>query len=77
MQTLGFALSVVTRRDLSPSIALRRKFLAADLTVSSLCARSAQAVVLLQKAGIPRIANLAGGMLRWVAEHHPVTSAPT
>ncbi len=33
--------------------------------------RSAQAVVLLQKAGFREVANLAGGMLRWTAEHHP------
>jgi glyoxylase-like metal-dependent hydrolase (beta-lactamase superfamily II)/rhodanese-related sulfurtransferase len=36
-------------------------------------ARSAQAVVLLQKAGFMRVANLAGGMLRWRAEGHRVT----
>ncbi len=35
-------------------------------------ARSAQAVVLLQKAGFTRVANLAGGMLRWRAEGHRV-----
>jgi glyoxylase-like metal-dependent hydrolase (beta-lactamase superfamily II)/rhodanese-related sulfurtransferase len=35
-------------------------------------ARSAQAVVLLQKAGFTRVANLAGGMLRWRAEGHAV-----
>ncbi|MBS0375752.1 MAG: MBL fold metallo-hydrolase [Proteobacteria bacterium] len=35
-------------------------------------ARSAQAVVLLQRAGLREVANLAGGMLRWVAERHPV-----
>ena len=49
-----------------------------DVPVVTVCrsgARSAQAVVLLQKAGVKLIANLAGGMLRWVAEHHPVTSA--
>jgi sulfur dioxygenase len=34
--------------------------------------RSAQAVVLLQKAGFPHVANLAGGMLRWHAEGQPV-----
>ena len=34
--------------------------------------RSAQAVVLLQKAGFTRLANLAGGMLRWRAEGEPV-----
>jgi sulfur dioxygenase len=31
-------------------------------------ARSAQATVLLQKAGYERVANLAGGMLRWRAQ---------
>ena len=35
-------------------------------------ARSAQAVVILQKAGFTDVANLAGGMLRWRAEGHPV-----
>ena len=35
MRTHGFASSVVTHRDLSPPIALKRKFLAVDLTVSS------------------------------------------
>ena len=37
-------------------------------------ARSAQAVVLLQKAGFAQVANLAGGMLRWRAEGLPVHS---
>jgi glyoxylase-like metal-dependent hydrolase (beta-lactamase superfamily II)/rhodanese-related sulfurtransferase len=35
-------------------------------------ARSAQATVLLQKAGCTRVASLAGGMLRWRAEALPV-----
>ena len=35
-------------------------------------ARSAQAVVILAKAGFTDVANLAGGMLRWRAEGHPV-----
>jgi len=35
-------------------------------------ARSAQASVLLQRAGFNNVANLAGGMLRWRAEGHPV-----
>ncbi|WP_133700804.1 MBL fold metallo-hydrolase [Roseateles toxinivorans] len=35
-------------------------------------ARSAQATVLLQKSGLKRVANLAGGMLRWRAEALPV-----
>ena len=34
--------------------------------------RSAHASNLLQKAGFARVANLAGGMLRWRAEGHPV-----
>jgi rhodanese-related sulfurtransferase len=38
-------------------------------------ARSAQASVLLQKAGFTDVANLAGGMLRWRAEGHPVEGA--
>jgi glyoxylase-like metal-dependent hydrolase (beta-lactamase superfamily II)/rhodanese-related sulfurtransferase len=51
--------------------------LAREIPVVTVCrsgARSAQAVVLLQKAGVRKVANLAGGMLRWVAEHHPVES---
>ena len=35
-------------------------------------ARSAQATNLLKQAGFARVANLAGGMLRWRAEGHPV-----
>ena len=35
-------------------------------------ARSAQATVLLQRAGYTQVANLAGGMLRWRAEALPV-----
>lgn len=49
--------------------------LAAGVPVVTVCrsgARSAQAVVLLQKAGVAQVANLAGGMLRWTAERHPV-----
>lgn len=36
--------------------------------------RSAQATLLLQKAGFERVANLAGGMLRWRAEGLPVAA---
>jgi sulfur dioxygenase len=53
----------------------RRCELAQDQPVVAVCrsgARSAQAAVLLQKAGFARVANLAGGMLRWTAEGHPV-----
>ncbi len=35
-------------------------------------ARSAQATVLLKKAGFDRVANLSGGMLRWRAQRLPV-----
>ena len=42
------------------------------VTVCRSGARSAQAAVLLQKAGIRDVANLAGGMLRWSAESFPV-----
>ena len=35
-------------------------------------ARSAQATVMLKNAGFARVANLAGGMLRWRAQHLPV-----
>ena len=34
--------------------------------------RSAQAVVILQQVGFSDVANLAGGMLRWRANGHPV-----
>jgi glyoxylase-like metal-dependent hydrolase (beta-lactamase superfamily II)/rhodanese-related sulfurtransferase len=42
------------------------------VTVCRSGARSAQAVVMLQKAGWRDVANLAGGMLRWRAESLPV-----
>jgi sulfur dioxygenase len=45
------------------------------VTVCRSGARSAQAVVLLQKAGLSSLANLAGGMLRWRAEALPVDTA--
>ncbi len=35
-------------------------------------ARSAQATVLLQRAGFTRVANMTGGMLRWRSEGYPV-----
>jgi sulfur dioxygenase len=34
--------------------------------------RSAQASLILRKAGIDKVANLSGGMLRWRAQHHRV-----
>lgn len=42
------------------------------VTVCRSGARSAQASVLLRKAGFTRVANLAGGMLRWRANDFPV-----
>ena len=42
------------------------------VTVCRSGTRSAQAAVLLQKAGLTQVANLAGGMLRWRAEGLPV-----
>ena len=45
------------------------------VTVCRAGGRSAQATVLLQKAGFTDVANLAGGMLRWRAQHHPVEGA--
>jgi glyoxylase-like metal-dependent hydrolase (beta-lactamase superfamily II)/rhodanese-related sulfurtransferase len=49
--------------------------LAKDRPIVTVCrsgARSAQAAVLLGKAGFADVANLAGGILRWRAEGHPV-----
>ncbi len=42
------------------------------ITVCRAGGRSAHATVLLQKAGFTDVANLAGGMLRWRSEGHPV-----
>jgi sulfur dioxygenase len=42
------------------------------VTVCRSGTRSAQAAVLLAKAGLADVANLAGGMLRWRAAGHPV-----
>jgi rhodanese-related sulfurtransferase len=42
------------------------------VTVCRSGARSAQATVLLAKAGFDKVANLAGGMLRWRAQRFPV-----
>ena len=51
-----------------------------DRPVVAVCrsgARSAQATVMLQKAGFEDVANLAGGMLRWRAESMPVDDGST
>ncbi len=52
--------------------------LARERPVVTVCrsgARSAQAVVLLHQAGFGDVANLAGGLVRWRAEGHPVEGA--
>jgi len=49
--------------------------LAADRPIVTVCragGRSAQATVILQRSGFGRVANLAGGMLRWRAQGFPV-----
>jgi len=53
----------------------RAQELSPERPVVAVCrsgARSAQAVVLLQKAGFTDVANLAGGMLRWRSEGNGV-----
>ena len=53
----------------------RHAELAPDRPVVAVCrsgTRSAQACLLLQRAGFAQVANLAGGMLRWRAQGHPV-----
>ena len=42
------------------------------VTVCRSGARSAQATVILAKAGFERVANLSGGMLRWRSQRFPV-----
>jgi sulfur dioxygenase len=56
-------------------LAARRGEIDAGRPVVTVCrsgARSAQASVLLRKGGLDRVANLAGGLLRWRAEAYPV-----
>ena len=56
-------------------LAARHGELTRDEPVVTVCrsgARSAQAMVLLTKAGFTAVANLAGGMLRWRADALPV-----
>ena len=57
------------------ALAARAQELDAEIPVVTVCrsgARSAQATVLLKKAGFTRVANLSGGMLRWRAQRFPV-----
>lgn len=49
-----------------------------DTPIVTVCrsgARSAQAVVILKRAGLEKVANLAGGMLRWRAQQLPTEGA--
>lgn len=53
------------------ALAQREGELARDRPIVAVCrsgARSAQATVILRKAGFEQVANLAGGMLRWRAQ---------
>ena len=47
------------------------------VTVCRAGGRSAQATVILRKAGFESVANLAGGMLRWRAEGRVVENGST
>lgn len=57
------------------SLVARAQELSKERPVVTVCrsgARSAQATVLLRKAGFDQVANLAGGMLRWRAQRFAV-----
>jgi sulfur dioxygenase len=57
------------------ALAARAQELAHDRPIVAVCragSRSAQATAILREAGFAEVANLAGGMLRWRAEGHPV-----
>jgi glyoxylase-like metal-dependent hydrolase (beta-lactamase superfamily II)/rhodanese-related sulfurtransferase len=52
--------------------------LSKDTPVVTVCragARSAQAVAILKKASFENVANMAGGLLRWRAQHRPTEGA--
>lgn len=56
-------------------LARRAGELAHDRPIIAVCragGRSAQATLILRQAGFDRVANLAGGMLRWRAEGHAI-----
>ena len=57
------------------SVTARASELSKETPIVTVCrsgARSAQATVLLGKAGFTRVANLSGGMLRWRAQRYHV-----
>lgn len=73
----GDALGHLPGSRLMPMSALQARADELDRTrpVVAVCrsgTRSAQATVLLRRAGFEQVANLAGGMLRWRAESLPV-----
>jgi glyoxylase-like metal-dependent hydrolase (beta-lactamase superfamily II)/rhodanese-related sulfurtransferase len=56
-------------------LADRMKALTKEVPIVTVCrsgARSAQATLILGKAGFDKVANLSGGMLRWRAQRFPV-----
>jgi sulfur dioxygenase len=56
-------------------LAEKAKSLSRDKPIVAVCrsgARSAQATLMLAKAGFEKVANLSGGMLRWRAQRFPV-----
>lgn len=60
------------------TLAERAKELSPDKPVVTVCragGRSAQATLILKKAGFARVANLAGGMLRWRSQQFAVEGA--
>ncbi len=60
------------------ALAERSDTLSKDQPIVAVCragGRSAQATVILRRAGFSEVANLAGGMLRWRAERCPVEGA--
>ena len=59
-------------------LAERADELSSDEPIVTVCragGRSAQATVILRRAGFDKVANLAGGMLRWRAQRCPVENA--
>jgi rhodanese-related sulfurtransferase len=71
------SLGHIAGADLVPlgSLMSRTEQLSKEKPIVVVCrsgARSAQASVLLRNAGFARVANLAGGMLRWRAQRFPV-----
>ena len=71
------ALGHIKRAKLLPlgSLMERKLEMAKDRPIVVVCrsgARSAQATVLLRNAGFGKVANLAGGMLRWRGQRLPV-----